>query len=84
MQIKAYTLNGCSSCVQLKELFKRAELEYEEIVIFQDIQLEDFQQVYGNISYFPYVVIDDEPVGGLIEVAKRFVKEGLVSSKKTE
>lgn len=84
MEIIAYTLNGCSSCNKLKELFNRAELEYKEILLPVDISLEDFQQIYPGVSYFPYVVIDGEPVGGLIETAKRFVKEGLVSSKKTE
>lgn len=82
MEITSYTLTGCPSCNHLKELFKRANVQYEEIVLRVDMSIEDFQQIYPSIGNFPYVIIDGEPVGGLLETVKLFVKEGLVSSKK--
>jgi glutaredoxin 3 len=82
MKIKAYTLTNCSSCKHLKELFKRANVDYTEIVVRDDITVEDFKLNYPNVSQFPYVVIDDQPVGGLVDVVKLFVQKGLVSSKK--
>ena len=84
MEITAYTLPGCSSCVTLKELFERAEVEYKEQRVHTDISLEQFRQDYPTVPGFPYVVIDGEPIGGLIEVAKMFVQKGLVSSKRSE
>jgi glutaredoxin 3 len=30
---------------------------------------------------YPYVIIDEEPIGGLVETAKLFIEKGLVSSK---
>jgi glutaredoxin len=82
MEIVAYTLTGCSSCDILKQLFERAKVDYQEKKVGTDISLEEFKQHYPSISAFPYVVIDGEPVGFLMETAKLFVEKGLVSSKK--
>jgi glutaredoxin len=82
MEIIAYTLEGCSSCGILKELFKRADVSYKEKMVNRDVTLEDFKQQFPEVSQFPFVVIDGEPIGGLIEVTKLFVQKGMVSSKK--
>ena len=82
MNIEAYTLPGCPSCKHLKELFRRAGVEYQEIMIRKDITKESFVEKYPSVNGFPFVVIDDSPVGGLVETVKLFVKEGLVSSSK--
>ena len=37
---------------------------------------------YPNALGYPYVIIDGEELGGLVEVAKYLVKNGYVSSKK--
>ena len=42
----------------------------------------DFTAAYTNAKGFPYVILDDEPVGGLVEAAKVFLDKGLVSTKK--
>lgn len=82
MEIFAYTLPGCPSCKHLKELFRRAEVEYTEIMVRKDMSKEEFVQKYPSVSGFPFVVIDDTPIGGLVETVKLFVQEGLVSSSK--
>ena len=82
MNIVAYTLTGCIHCSHLKELFKRANVEYTEMLLRKDLTVEQFSNQYPNINSFPFVVIDDEVVGGLVDVVKLFVKEGLVSSSK--
>lgn len=84
MKIEAYTLPGCPSCKHLKELFRRAEVEYQETMVRRDITKEDFLAKYPTVEGFPFVVIDDTPVGGLVDTVKLFVKEGLVSSTKKE
>ena len=40
MDIKVYTTDGCFYCEQMKELCKRAELDYQE-VIFSNQALSD-------------------------------------------
>ena len=82
MNIIAYTLTGCVHCSHLKELFKRADVEYVEMLLRKDITVDEFSTQYPNINSFPFVVIDDKVIGGLVDVVKLFVKEGLVSSSK--
>lgn len=82
MEIKAYTMTGCSSCNILKELFQRADVEYSELVLNRDITRDELKNLYPEVKTFPLVVIDGEEVGGLMETAKLFLEKGLVSSKK--
>ena len=78
MEIIIYTSTGCFYCVQVKKLCKRAELEYTAIDISQD----ELKEMFPNAQGYPWVVIDGEEIGSLVDAAKKFVKEGLVSSGK--
>jgi glutaredoxin 3 len=78
MDITVYTLPNCSACSHLKELMDRAKQSYNKIEIGTDISLEDFQKEYSDVGMLPYVIIDGEKIGGLVEVAKKFLTEGLV------
>ncbi len=82
MEIIAYTLVGCSHCKTLKELFKRAQTEYTEIMVKRDISVDEFAEIYPHINSFPFVVIDGNEVGDLVQTVKLFVTKGLVSSSK--
>jgi len=85
MEIKAFTTPGCKYCTTLKELFSRANVEYEEIIVGEkenQFSRETFVQMYPDVVGYPFVVIDGEPIGSLVEVAKLFLQKGLVSSPK--
>ena len=85
MEIKAYTTRGCKYCVHLKELFDRANVSYDEVVVSDresDYNMEVFKQQYPQVVGFPFVIIDGEHIGGLVEVAKLFLEKGLVKSKR--
>ena len=95
MKIVAYTTDGCFYCVKLKELFARAELEYDAIDVVNVAPWEldptlhknkmakpDFEKQYPGVNGFPFVVIDDEPVGALVQTAKFLLDRGLVSARK--
>jgi glutaredoxin len=82
MEIKAYTSKGCFYCDQLKELFKRAELEYETILVDSPSERSDFRLKYPSAQGYPHVIIDGVEHGGLVNVAKYLVKNGYVSTKK--
>ena len=82
MDIKIYGSVGCFYCEQMKELCKRADVPYEYIIIEQDITRDDFLKMYPGVQSTPYVIIDGEAIGGLVEAAKHFLKEGLVSANK--
>ena len=77
MEIIAYTLVGCTHCNTLKELFQRANVSYDEVMVNKDITMTEFRDLYSHITLFPFVVIDNEEVGGLVETAKLFLANGL-------
>lgn len=79
MDIKVYTLPNCSSCSHLKELMGRANQTYNEISVGNDISLDNFKKEYPDVPALPHVIIDDVAIGGLVEVARKFLKDGLVS-----
>ena len=82
MDIKIYSSPGCFYCDQAKELCKRAEVEYESIEIGTDITREDFLKLYPGVQTSPHIIIDGKVVGSLMETAKYFLKEGLISANK--
>ena len=85
MEIKAYTTRGCKYCGHLRELFDRADVNYEEVVVSEretDYNMEGFKHHFPDVVGFPFVIIDGESVGGLVEVAKLFLEKGLVQAKK--
>ena len=85
MKIKAYTKVGCQFCGNLIELFERAGVEYTTIVVGEkenQCPTELFQKEYPDVIGFPFVVIDGEKIGGLVETAKLFLDKNLVSVKK--
>jgi glutaredoxin len=82
MKIEAYTLPTCNYCVNLKELFRRASVEYTEIMVKKDITTEEFTELYPSVGIFPFVVVDGEPVGGLVETIKLFLEKGLIDTSK--
>jgi len=82
MNITFYGLPDCINCKHLKELFKRANTEYEEIVLTKNLSIEEFKKKYPTIEQFPFVIINEIPIGGLIETVKYFVEHKLVSGKK--
>ena len=82
MKIVAYTTPGCFYCDQLKELFRRSNVDYELIVIQTEEERDVFRKQFPRASGYPYVLVDDKHVGGLVETEKLFVEQGLVSSPK--
>ena len=82
MQITVFTIPGCYYCDQLKKLFERANVTSTIIVVGQDMDKNDFVESFPQVTGYPYVIIDGEPVGGLVETAKLFVEKGLVKARK--
>ena len=81
MEIIIYTTYGCKWCSRTKELFARAEVEYEERQVgTSEWDAAEFSATYPEAKAYPYVIIDGEPVGGLVETAKIFLERGLVSA----
>jgi len=91
MDITIYTTKGCPMCGHAKELCRRANVEFTEIEPGAPKQMAkwEFQEKFPGIQAFPYIIIsqEDKPdiqMIGVVELAKLFLKKGLVTSKKNE
>ena len=82
MEILIYTTSGCFYCDQAKKLCERANVDYQTQEVGVDITREEFTKLYPHVNSSPYVIIDGNQIGGLVETAKFFLKEGLVSVNK--
>ena len=84
MNIIAYTIDDCFYCEQLKELFDRTNTNANLIKVGVDISRNEFKNKYPNATGYPYVIINEKPIGGLVETAKFFLQKGLITAKKNE
>ena len=82
MEILIYTTSGCFYCDQAKKLCERANVDYQTQEVGVDITREDFTTSYPHVKAYPYVIIDGKEMGTLVDLAKHFLKEGLVSVNK--
>lgn len=82
MDIQIYKKSGCGYCVKIDELMKRADITPTVIMIGSDISNEEFKTKYPDAKGVPFVIIDGQQIGGLMETVKYFVEKGLVSSRK--
>ena len=82
MDIKVYTMKGCGFCDKMKELVRRANLEYTEVMIDRDVTAQEYFDTNGPHparKQFPQMVIDDELIGGLTPAVKYFVQHKLIT-----
>ena len=82
MEIKIYTTEGCFYCEKIKEFCAMENVEYTSYLVGTDIKPKEFLKKYPFAQGYPYVIIDGEVIGGLVETARLFLKKGLVSSGK--
>ena len=67
--ITVYSTDSCSFCVRAKALLDARALEYEEINLERDPDgRAELARRTGMLS-FPQILIDDELVGGFMELA---------------
>jgi glutaredoxin len=71
---------SCIVCIHIKTLLKKANLEWEEIVIGEDISMEGFNIEYPHVDKTPFTVIDGQHYYELTEVAKKLLADGLIKA----
>jgi len=82
MKVEFYSIPGCTYCKKLKVLLQRANLDYIESIVGVTIPREEFASMYPDRTSFPFVLIDGEVIGGVVETAKFLLDKGLVSKRK--
>jgi len=79
MHITVYSTSDCLYCSRVKELFERAELDFTNFVVGQDISKEVMAHKFPLAKGFPYVIIDGQALHGLQATAKYLVDRGFAS-----
>lgn len=82
MEIIIYTMKGCGHCTRIKELLKRAEVEYVEKKLDVDFTRDQILEQWPQLVGYPAMTVDGEFIGGVVESVKFFVERGLVTSRK--
>ena len=80
MDITVYTIGGCHYCSQMKELLRRANLDYKKVKVGVDITREEFLEKHPNAIGYPFAIVDGVEYKSLVELAKFLVENKLVKS----
>ena len=82
MQVTIYTSPGCSYCSKTKKLLNRAGLDYTTYEVgHEGFSVSDVEIMFPEASGFPVIVVDDKMLpGGIMDLAKLLLKEGLVTA----
>ena len=64
MNVQVYTKDNCPYCVKAKQLLSIKNVDYNEVVIGQDIIREDFMSLFPDVRTVPLIIIDNVKVGG--------------------
>lgn len=80
MEIVIYTQPSCTSCVLVKSLLKRTNLEITEYVLGEDITVEEYNERYPTVDVTPLVILDGISYISIKEIAKKLLAEGLVTA----
>jgi glutaredoxin 3 len=84
MEIIVYKTNGCGHCIKIGQLMERAGVTHTSYMMGKDFTLKEFKEKFPDVGGFPFVIIDGQPIGGLVETVKLFVERGLVTSRQNQ
>jgi len=74
MEVKIYSKTGCSYCVKAKEWFKTNRIAFEEIVLDDYNERQEFYQRVSNgkqVTSVPQIFIDDKHIGTYTELLQQ-------------
>jgi glutaredoxin 3 len=76
-RIRIYTTRWCGYCVRAKALLEQRGIPYEEVSLDDD---PNFRQTVFDLTgrwTVPQILIDDEPIGGYVELWRLDQSDGL-------
>ena len=66
MGLEVYSKDGCSRCVDLKNLLESKNILYSEYKIGENITLESFKEKWPAVRQLPLLVSDDQKIDDYI------------------
>jgi glutaredoxin 3 len=76
-RVRVYTTRWCGYCVRAKALLEQRGIPYDEISLDDD---PNFRETIFDLTgrwTVPQIVIDDEPIGGYVELWRLDQSDGL-------
>lgn len=70
-KIIVYTKDNCPYCDRAKMLLDLKQLDYTQMKLGQDLTREEFMNLFPDVKTMPFIIIDDEHVGGYNELRTR-------------
>ena len=74
-KVKIYTWTFCPYCIEAKNILKKKNIEFEEIVIDADQEALKNLKEKTNCSTVPQIFVGDEFIGGCDDL-KALIKKG--------
>jgi glutaredoxin len=70
--ITIYSKDNCPWCDRAKELLTQKGETYEEIKIGREITREEFLEQFPNVRSVPYIIIDENVIGGFEQLRSHY------------
>jgi len=70
---KIYSKDGCVHCERAKELLEYIDIPYKEIKLGVDVDIDTFKEDNPSVRSMPYILFDEEVIGGYNELSKRLL-----------
>lgn len=70
MNVEIYTINDCIFCQLAKELLKKKNIKYNEIIITSDNNILDKLKDKTKHKTLPQIFINNKFIGGYMELKK--------------
>jgi glutaredoxin 3 len=76
-RVRLYSTRWCGYCVRAKALLEQRGVPYEEISLDDDPAFRQTIFELTGRSTVPQILVDDEPIGGYVELWRLDQTEGL-------
>jgi glutaredoxin len=72
MKATVYSMAQCSYCVDAKLLLNEHNIDFEEVVLAEDMPVEDFMKMFPGVTSVPLVVMDEKQINGYDALVEEF------------
>ena len=69
-KITIYTTRFCGYCNAAKKWLEQKGLEYQEIRLYEVIEMEKFREAYPELRTSPQIFCDGENIGGFTDLVQ--------------
>lgn len=65
MTVTVYSTNNCPQCQTAKDLLNKKDVQYIEVKVRQDMEIDSFIEKFPDVKSFPFILdYDGSRIGG--------------------